>query len=200
MSTQTMEARAPEAQKAVAKTPERGKTDGPAKPAARKRPPEPGTPAGRKTATAILEVLGGERSPTEAAEALGVSLSRYYAIEMRALAGFFTGCEPKPQGRCVAPEREMARLHRENERLARDLARQQALARASARAAGLSAPPASVKAGQNGRKWKRRRPVARALRVAARLVQKAPEGALMSPLSSSPLGAAVPLSVVSVKA
>jgi hypothetical protein len=197
MSPQTMEARAPEAQKAVARTPERGKTDGPVKAAARKRPPEPGTPAGRKTATAILEVLGGERSPTEAAEALGVSLPRYYAIEMRALAGFFAGCEPRPLGRRVAPEREMARLHRDNERLARDLARQQALSRASARAAGLSAPPASVKAGKDGRKRKRRRPMARALRVAAVLQQKPAEGASLSPLSSSL--SVPPLSVAVVK-
>lgn len=197
MSTQTMEAKAPEAQKAVAKAPEKCKTVGTPKPAARKRPPEPGTPAGRKTAAAILEVLGGERSPTEAAAALGVSLPRYYAIETRALAGFLVGCEPPLLGRRVSPEREVERLRRENERLSRDLARQQALARTASRAAGLTAQPAVARAGKDGKRRKRRRPMARALRMAAVLQQKPVEGAL-SPLSS-PLGAAVPLSVVGVK-
>jgi len=193
MSTQTMEARAPEAQKAVARTPERSKTDGPAKPAARKRPPEPGSPAGRKTAAAILEVLGGERSPTEAAEALGVSLPRYYAIETRALAGFLAGCEPPSLGRRVAPEREVERLRRENERLTRDVARQQALARTASRAAGLASQPSPARAGKDGKRRKRRRPMARALRMAAALHPKAPEG---MPSSSSPL--VPPLSVAVV--
>jgi len=198
MSPLVAEAKVPEVQKAVARTPERSRTDGPSKPAARKRPPEPGTPAGRKTATAILEVLGGERSPAEAAEALGVSLPRYYAIEARALAGFLAGCEPRSLGRRVAPEREVTRLTRENERLKRDLARPQALARTAARAAGLTAQPATAKAGKDGKRRKRRRPVARALRVAATLQQRPGEGVSSSPLSS-PLGAAVPLSVVGEK-
>lgn len=219
MTPLVAEAKAPEAPKAVAKAPEKRRTSGPPKPAARKRPPEPGTPAGRKTATAILEVLGGERSPSEAAEALGVSLPRYYAIEMRALAGFFAGCEPRPLGRRVLPEREVARLNRENERLTRDLARQQALARAAARAAGLTSQPSPSKAGKDGKRRKRRRPMARALRVAATLQQRPGEGVSSSPLlalsekprlpaeggkaaraeGSSPLGAAVPLCVVGEK-
>jgi hypothetical protein len=190
----TAEAKAPEAPKAVAKAPEKGKTSGAA---ARRGPPEPGSAAGRKTATAILEVLGGERSPTEAAEALGVSLPRYYAIEARALAGFLAGCEPKPTGRRVSPEREVERLRRENTRLTRDLARQQALARTAARAAGLTAQPASSKACKDGKRRKRRRPMARALRVAATLHPKAPEGAPVLPLSSSP--SVPPLSVAVVK-
>jgi hypothetical protein len=197
VTTLTVEAKAPEAPKAVAKAPEKCKTTGTPRPAARKRPPEPGSATGRKTATAILEVLGGERSPTEAAEALGVSLPRYYAIEARALAGFFARCEPPPVGRRVAPEREMERLRREIERLGRDLARQQALARTAARAAGLTSQPAAPKAGKDGKRRKRRRPMARALRVAAALVQKAPEGAPVLPLSSSP--SVPPLSVAVVK-
>jgi len=198
MSTQTMEAKAPEVQKTVAKAPERCKTIEHPRPAARKRPPEPGTPAGRKTAAAILEVLGGERSPTEAAAALGVSLPRYYAIETRALAGFLVGCEPPPLGRRVSPEREVERLRRENERLSRDLARQQALARTASRAAGLASQPSPARAGKDGKRRKRRRPMARALRMAAVLQQKPAEGVSLSPLSS-PLGAAMPLSVVGVK-
>ena len=194
MTTPIAEAKAPEG---VAKAPEKRKTSGTPRPAARRRPLEPGTAAGRKTATAILEVLGGERSPTEAAEALGVSLPRYYAIEARALAGFLVGCEPPAVGRRVSPEREVERLRRENTRLSRDLARQQALARTAARAAGLSAQPAASKAGKDGKRRKRRRPMARALRVAAALVQKAPEGAPVLPLSSSPSGP--PLSVAVVK-
>jgi hypothetical protein len=97
----------------------------------------------------------------------------------------------------VSPEREVERLRRENERLSRDLARQQALARTASRAAGLASQPSPARAGKDGKRRKRRRPMARALRMAAVLQQKPVEGAL-SPLSS-PLGAAVPLSVVGVK-
>lgn len=195
MTTPVAEAKAPEARKEVAKAPEKCKTVRTSRPAARKRPLEPGSATGRKTATAILEVLGGERSPTEAAEALGVSLPRYYAIEARALAGFLVGCEPPPVGRRVSPEREVERLRRENTRLSRDLARQQALARTAARAAGLSSRPVAPKAGKDGKRRRRRRPMARALRVAASLVPEAPEGAPV--LSSTP--SVPPLSVAVVK-
>jgi hypothetical protein len=191
VTTPVAEEKAPEARKEIAKAPEKCKTVGTSRQAARRRPPEGGTAAGRKTATAILEVLGGERNPTAAAEVLGVSLPRYYAIETRAIAGFLAGCEPPPVGRRVAPEREVERLRRENTRLSRDLARQQALARTAARAAGLSSQPAASKAGKDGKRRRRRRPMARALRVAASLVQKVPEG--VSSLPSSPLDP--PLSV-----
>src|SRR5947209_17562740 len=63
-------------------------------------PPAPSREA-RQRAAAILEVLAGARSPTEAAQALGVSLPRYYLLEARALGGLLAACEPQPPGRQV---------------------------------------------------------------------------------------------------
>lgn len=43
----------------------------------------------RRRAAAVLEVLAGARTPTQAAEALGVSLPRYYLLEQRAIGGWW---------------------------------------------------------------------------------------------------------------
>src|SRR5260370_24292522 len=119
----------------------------------------------RRQAAAILEVLAGVRTPTEAAEALGMSLPRYYQVESRALRGLVAACAPRPKGRQQSVENELAALKREIERWRREAARQQALARAAQRAVGLS-PLAPLKT--SGKKTRRRR-VARALSVAASL-------------------------------
>lgn len=123
----------------------------------------------KRLAAAILEVLAGARTPTEAATALGMSVPRYYQVEAQALRGLLQACEPKPRGRVRSVETEVQTLSRENQRLQRELTRHQALARAAQRAVGLS-PPALVvnKAGKKPRK----RRVARALSMAARLKQE----------------------------
>ena len=121
----------------------------------------------KRWATAILEVLAGTRTPSDAALALAVSLPRYYQVESRALAGLLGACEPKPKGRQPNPGHEIARLRREQQRLQKDLSRQQALVRAAQRTIGLTAPTPS--AGKEKGKKRRRRPVARALSVAKRL-------------------------------
>ena len=123
----------------------------------------------RQVAAAILEVLAGARTPTEAATALSVSVPRYYQVETRALQGLLQACEAKPKGRTRSPERQARVLERENERLRRELTRQQSLVRIAQRTIGLSAPPAAP-AVKSGKKTRRRR-VARALSVAARLQQ-----------------------------
>jgi hypothetical protein len=46
----------------------------------------------RKQAAAILEVLAGERTPMQAAEALAVSLPRYYVLETQAVQGILLAC------------------------------------------------------------------------------------------------------------
>jgi hypothetical protein len=122
----------------------------------------------RRTAAAILEVLAGVRTPAEAATALGLALPRYYQMETQALRGLVAACAPRPKGRQRSVASEVAALKRETERLRREAARHQALARAAQRAVGL-APPAPVKAA--GKKT-RRRGVARALRVATVLRQE----------------------------
>jgi hypothetical protein len=120
----------------------------------------------RRCAAAVLEVLAGARSPTEAAGALGLSLPRYYQVEARALAGLVAACEARPHGRQPSPDKEVQALRRDNQRLQREAARQQALVRAAQRTVGL-APPAQAPGGK-GKKPRRRR-LARGLSVAARL-------------------------------
>jgi hypothetical protein len=123
----------------------------------------------KRMAAAILEVLAGARTPTEAATALSLSVPRYYQVEAQALRGLLQACEPKPRGRVRSVETEVKTLSKENQRLQRELTRHQALARAAQRAVGLSPPtPVVNKAGKKPRK----RRVARALSVAERLKQE----------------------------
>ena len=87
----------------------------------------------KRLATAILEVLAGVRTPTDAAKNLEISLPRYYLLEQRALAGLLAACEPRPQGRGRSVEREIAKLRRELAVSQRECARQQSLVRATQR-------------------------------------------------------------------
>ena len=121
----------------------------------------------KRQAAAILEVLAGARTPTEAATVLTVSLPRYYQLESRALAGLVAACVPKPKGRVRSSASEVASLRQQNERLQREVTRQQTLVRAAQRTVGLP-PPAPLPAKSAGKK-RRRRATARALGVARRL-------------------------------
>jgi hypothetical protein len=123
---------------------------------------------GRKQAAAILEVLAGVRTPTQAAEALGVSLPRYYVLEARAVQGILLACEPRTIGRQATAESALAALRRECEQLRRECGRQQALARTAQRTIGLTTPP-PARPEKNGKPRRQRRPTARALRAVARL-------------------------------
>jgi hypothetical protein len=165
----------------------------------------------QRVAAAILEVLAGVRTPTEAAVAVSLSLPRYYLWEQRALEGLVRACEPRLKGKAVQERQQMAVLEKEVARLRQDCARQQALVRASQRTIGLAAsPPASKPAAKAGGKAnakplgsvagkaKRRaprsgrRPVARALKaVAALQVPSEEETAADSPAASSIPGADV---------
>src|SRR5271154_3617172 len=121
----------------------------------------------KQRAAAILEVLAGGRTPTQAAQALGVSLGRYYLLEDKALAAVVAACEPQPRGPSPDGARRVASLQRECERWQRECARQQALVRAAQRTIGLAAPPPPV--AKDKAKKRRRRPVVRALAAAQRL-------------------------------
>jgi hypothetical protein len=127
----------------------------------------------KRLAAALLEVLAGERTPAQAAEALGVSLPRYYQLEAGGLRGLLQACEPKPRGRQPNLAAEVATLRRHNERLRRDVARHQSLVRLTQRAAGLAAPAPPIK--EAGKKTRKRKAVARALAVAERLREEQPE-------------------------
>ena len=158
---------------------------------ARKRHPVGGMDLGKdrgaqakQLAAAILEVLAGARTPTEAATALTLSVPRYYQLEAQALRGLLAACEPRPKGRVRKVKSEVETLRREIQRLQRELTRHQALARAAQRAVGL-APPAPTPTTKTGKKPRKRR-VARALSVAERLNQETtpPMGTPTTPASS----------------
>jgi hypothetical protein len=134
------------------------------------------TAEARRQAAAVLEVLAGVRTPTEVAQQLAMSLTRYYIIESRALQGLLAACEPRPHGRVRSPDSELAALRRECEQLRRQAARQQALLRVTQRALGLAGAAAApaAKAGAKGPKKRRpRKPKARALQAAAVLQEAA---------------------------
>lgn len=122
-----------------------------------------GSAGARQWAAAILEVLAGEWTPGQGAQALGVGLPRYYAVESRALTGLIAACEPRKGRRGRQPEKQVADLKKQIVLLERECARKQALLRASQRTAGIQAPV--VKAGTK----RKRRPTVRALKMVAAL-------------------------------
>jgi hypothetical protein len=134
----------------------------------------------QRTAAAILEVLAGARTPRQAAEALGVSLPRYFQLETRAMRAVVESCEPRPRGRVRSVDTELAALRRQHDRLRRELARQQTLVRMAQRTMGLAPPPAPSKPAPGKRK--RRRPTVRALRAVVHLQQQSEK----APAAESP--------------
>jgi hypothetical protein len=133
---------------------------------------EGGSSDANRIAVAILEVLGGMRSPAEAASALNISLPRYYVLETRALEGMVAACEPRPLGKQPSPQTRIDALEKELQQARRECARQQALVRAAQRSVGLPATEtqkgkASAKRDRQGRK--KRRPTVRALKAAKTL-------------------------------
>ncbi|MFH0909904.1 MAG: hypothetical protein V1918_00095 [Planctomycetota bacterium] len=142
---------------------------------------EDGDGEAKRLAAAILEVLAGGRTPTEAATALGISPPRYYALEQRALNGLIASCRRRPRGRGKTAEREVEKLRAEIRRLERDCGRWQALLRAAQRTVGLPAPqPAKPSAGR--KRGPRRSRVARALRAAGALKAEAKVKPVEEPL------------------
>lgn len=129
-----------------------------------------GSRGAKRTAAAVLEVLAGARTPTEAAEVLGVSANRYYQLETRAIHGLLEACEPRPKGKVVSPEKQLANLSREADKLRNEAARFQALARASQRTVGI-APPKPTRSKKGGKRKRRRKPTVRALKVAKALLE-----------------------------
>lgn len=151
----------------------------PERPARRCGPQGPRLPAvasreARRQAACILEVLGGTRTPTEAAQELGIPIPRYYLLESRALEGLLAACEPRPKGPTRSAERELEGARKEAERLRRECARYMALARVAQRAVGLSAPAAPPKTKPPGKGKGPRRATVRALKAVARLKSEEP--------------------------
>jgi hypothetical protein len=114
-----------------------------------------GTEIARRTASAILEVVSGERGSYEAAEALGISPMRYYALEGRALQGMVTALEPRPRGpRGPKPEDVLRKTEAERDRLRREVGRLESLLRVMRKGYRLEEPKATVK-GKTKRRPKR---------------------------------------------
>jgi len=138
----------------------------------------------QRMAAAILEVLAGARTPGQAAEALGVSLPRYFQLETRAMHALVDSCQARPRGRAPSADKELAALRRQQERLQRELTRQQSLVRLAQRTIGLAPPKAEPSvstagsksnAASTSKKRRRRRPVVRALRAAEQLQRQSKE-------------------------
>ena len=128
-----------------------------------------------RTATTILETLGGLRSTQEASEILGVAIARYYVLETRALQGMVEALEPRPRGRRPDPVRELERLRSEVTRLEREVLRYQALNRASQRALGLpreEVEPVASKSKKKATRTRRVRRKSRGERVLDELAKK----------------------------
>lgn len=147
-----------------------------------------GSKDAKRQATVMLEVLCGERGPAEGAQALEISLSRYYVLETRALQGMITALEPKKKGRQQKPEDTIAELKRELTRLKQELSRSQALLRAGQRSLGLpSSRPTKrgmvAKAG-TGKTRRRRRRIVRARKAIAALADTKDPAATTSAESS----------------
>jgi hypothetical protein len=121
----------------------------------------------KRVCAVLLEVLGGVRTPTEAAGVLGVSVPRYYALEARALGGFLKACRRQKKGRRRSAESELGHMKLELERASRECDRLAALLRTSQRALGISPRPKEPRAEPGKRK--RKRPQVRALRAARSL-------------------------------
>jgi len=141
----------------------------------------------KQLATAILEVLAGVHTPTDAAKVLGIGVPRYYILEQRALEGLLKACEPRRTGRSHSPQRQIAALEKEVARLKRECTRHQSLVRAAQRTVGLSMPqPPKSPAKKTAKKKRKRRPVVRALKAVAAM-QDAPAGPPAQAMVESPL-------------
>lgn len=143
----------------------------------------------RRRAAAVLEVLGGAKSPVEAAEGLGIALPSYYLLEARALEGLVSACEPRPRGRAPGEGKTFQALKHENERLRQDLTRTQALTRAVQRAAGMQTK--EDEKSKEAPVRRRRRATARALRAARELLPE-PSDSPRPSLPASPLAVESP--------
>jgi hypothetical protein len=130
-----------------------------------------GSAPAKRTAVVILEVLSGVCGPVDGSRQLGISLTRYYALETRGLQGLLQALEPRPRGRRgggVSPDA----VH-ERQRLEREVLRLQALVRATQRAVAL-APPKPARGG-------RRKTAPRARKVIAQLRAASVDAAGASP-------------------
>jgi hypothetical protein len=154
--------------------------------------PPTGSVMAKRTAAVVLEVLSGGRSTTEAGEALGIALNRYYVLEARGIQGLVRALEPRPKGKQKTVEVSLREARAEVRRLQHEVARLQALLRTSQRTLGIKAVRPTGKRSKletsTGQKkvTRRRRTVRRAAQMIERLrTPSAADAAATSPEASS---------------
>lgn len=136
----------------------------------------PDSQQARARAALVLEVLAGERTATEAAEELGVTMTSYYKLEDRAVNGMVEALKKVPRGPRRNFDKEIEKLERECRRLERECRRNQSLLRVSQKAVGLSVER-EEKTGRAGKKRRKRNTQARGSRQAKVLRRSVEAGA-----------------------
>ena len=161
------------------------------------------TPLAAQRAAAILDVLAGQRTTTEAAAALEISVNHYYLLERRALEGLMGACEPQVKGpKGPTLENQLQRLEQQLEQSRRECMRQAALVRATQRAVGLSATEVKKprrKQKTSGPSRKKRRPTVRALKAAQRLRENSSGSKSEAEVDSGDMNSAAASSLIDVK-
>lgn len=131
----------------------------------------------RRVAILFLEVLGGARTPSEAAAEMGFSEARYHMLEKRVLEGMVVSCMPRGRGPVPSLEKELAKLRKKCEKLEHERMRYQALHRVAQKTMRIAAPPSlSSGAKSKGTRGRKRKRTVRALRAAQRLKQEGEGG------------------------
>lgn len=124
----------------------------------------------RRRVSAILDVMAGNLTPTQAAEALSISVPKYYILESKALDGMLEACKPRKPGFVRTAEQELKDLQKEYAKLERECARYRTLVRTAQRAAGFNADKGKKSAAAKSKR--NRKPTVRALTMAERIKVK----------------------------
>jgi len=132
-----------------------------------------GSKEAKRQMVVLLETLSGLGTTTEAAERLGVSLSRYYQLETRALQGMLGALEKRPRGPRKTQEGEIKELLADKRALERELRQARSLLRAASRSVGVK--PAANPTASKKRKGTRRRRGTRGKAVLETLKEDTPE-------------------------
>ena len=139
-----------------------------------------GSETARRLAALMMEAWSGVRSTQAACEAMGISVTRFYQLEARALQEVVSALEPRPRGRRITAASELGKSKLENQRLRRDLERVQSLYRTAQRTLGVvvAKPTGKADNAAGGKRKRGPRRKARGQAVAAVLLRTAmPDGA-----------------------
>jgi hypothetical protein len=143
-----------------------------------------GSADAKRKAAILLEALTGLRTIQSASTELEIALPRYYVLETRMLQAMVDALEPRARGRKRDSAAEMKQLSTENDRLAREIHRLQALYRATQRAVGIKEADPRSKAKDKTIRTRRPNVESRGRRVAKAL--RDPDAAAAAPAATLP--------------